>query len=171
MRLLRVDGDRLLRDLEDLAKIGGDDHGGISRIAFSLADREARTRIDAEMRALGMNVITDAAGNNIGTYAPKGVQQPPIALGSHTDSVPQGGRYDGALGVVAALACVRALQQGDVRLRHPVEVINFTAEEATMGGTLGSRAMAGILESSALGSAAWDGQPISSHLRAAGIDP
>lgn len=56
-----------------------------------------------------------------------------MALGSHTDTVPDGGAYDGALGVVAALAVVRALSAGDERLRHPVEVINFSAEEATVG--------------------------------------
>jgi beta-ureidopropionase / N-carbamoyl-L-amino-acid hydrolase len=167
---LRVDGAHLLRDLESLAAFGVAPNGGVSRVAYSPADMEARDWVDEQMRGLGMRVARDPAGNSIGVY--EGAAERPLGLGSHTDTVPEGGRYDGALGVLGALACIRALRDAGVRLRHPVEVINFTAEEATMaGGTLGSRAMAGLLDAATLGAAAWDGRPVAEHLEAAGIDP
>lgn len=167
------DDEQLLLDLETLARIGASPDGGLDRIAYSPADQEARTWLEVQMRSVGMTVRTDAAGNSIGLYPGTVPNLPPIALGSHTDTVPNGGRFDGALGVLAALACVRALYEADIRLRHPVEVINFTAEEATMSGaTLGSRAMAGLLDVPVvLEQAAWDGLPVADHLRAAGLDP
>jgi len=123
------------------------------------------------MRDLGLQVTTDPAGNSICRYWGEAPGLSPIAVGSHTDTVLQGGRYDGALGVAAAMACVRALVHAGLRLRHPVEVLNFAAEEATMGGTLGSRAMAGLLEADQLDRPAWDGVPVAQHLEAAGLDP
>ncbi len=167
-----LDGPRLLEELEALGKIGLGSSGGINRVAYSPADREARAWVQDRMRELGLNVTTDQAGNSIGVYPGEVPHLPPIGLGSHTDTVPEGGRYDGALGVVAAIACVRAVQRAGVRLRHPVEVINFAAEEATMAGaTVGSRAMAGLLGHSAVEQVAWDGRPVAEHLRGAGLDP
>jgi len=167
-----LDGEQLLQDLETLAQIGAAPGGGLHRIAFSPADRAGRDWVEEQMRAVGMQVETDAAGNTIGRYPGGELGLAPIALGSHTDTVPNGGRFDGALGVLAALACVRTLHEAGVQLRHPVEVINFTAEEATMSsGTLGSRAMAGSLTAEAVAQAAYDGRPVADHLRAAGLDP
>jgi N-carbamoyl-L-amino-acid hydrolase len=167
-----IDGEQLLDDLETLAEFGATAGGGLDRVAFSPADQKGRAWVESQMRAVGMAVRTDAAGNSLGFYPGYESELPPLALGSHTDTVPQGGRFDGALGVLAALACVRALQTAGVRLRHPVEVINFTAEEATVGGgTLGSRAMSGELDQATLDQAAWDGRPTAEHLRAAGLDP
>jgi N-carbamoyl-L-amino-acid hydrolase len=174
MSSLRVDGGHLIRDLEALAAIGGGPSGGVSRVAYSPADMQGRDWLDAQMRALGMRVRRDPAGNSIGVYeaAEPAAAASPIGLGSHTDTVPEGGRFDGALGVLAAVACVRALRDAGRRLRHSVEVINFTSEEATMaGGTIGSRAMAGLLDAAALRAPAWDGQPVAAHLKAAGLDP
>ena len=167
----QLDGKRLLEDLEALAGFGSSDGGAVSRVAYSLADLEARHWVETQMRDLGLQVTRDRAGNSICSYAGQVPQLPPIALGSHTDSVPDGGRYDGALGVVAAMACVRALQKAGLHLLHPLEVIDFAAEEATMGGTIGSRAMAGTLDPRMLHRPAWDGTPVSSHLKAAGLDP
>ena len=127
--------------------------------------------MDSQLRDLGLQVTRDAAGNSVCRYPGSAHELPPIAVGSHTDTVPQGGRYDGALGVVAAMGCIRALHKVGLRLRHPLEVINFAAEEATMGGTLGSRAMAGLLDPQLLQRPAWDGHPVASHLAAAGLDP
>jgi N-carbamoyl-L-amino-acid hydrolase len=167
-----LDGEQLLDDLETLNQFGVKPGPGINRVAFSPVDQAGRTWVEAQMKQVGMTVVTDAAGNSIGTYSGIEPHLKPIALGSHTDTVPQGGRYDGALGVLAALACVRALYQADMRLRHPVEVINFTAEEATMGAaTLGSKAMAGLLDQAAIEQLAWDGVRVTEHLKAAGLDP
>src|SRR5215469_9361018 len=161
-----LDGARLLSDLEHLATIGADPAGGISRLAYSPADIEARGWVRDTMLGLGMEVRRDEALNVIGRYRGREEGLKPLALGSHTDSVPNGGRFDGALGVVAALACVRALRDAGVRLRHPVEVIDFAAEEATLGtATLGSLAMTGSLTRDALVQPAWDGRPAAEHLR------
>ena len=167
-----LDGEQLLQDLETLAQFGAEPGPGLNRIAFSPADRAARAWVERQMQSVGMTTRTDPAGNCIGLYPAQEPGLPPIALGSHTDTVPQGGRYDGALGVLAALACVRALHRAGVRLRHPVEVINFAAEEATMSSaTLGSQAMAGSLDPAVVEQPAWDGVPVGEHLRRAGLDP
>jgi N-carbamoyl-L-amino-acid hydrolase len=166
-----LDDERLLTDFAALAQLGRGPGGALNRIAYSPADQAGRAWVADQMRALGLRVRADAAGNTIGRY-PGAADLPPIALGSHTDTVPDGGAYDGALGVVAALACVRALHTAGMRLRHPVEVINFAAEEATMaGGTTGSQAMAGLFNLAILDKAAWDGRPVREHLLAAGLDP
>ncbi len=166
-----INGNRLLQDLETLAQIGRGADGGVTRVAYSPADREGRAWVQAQMQEAGLTVRTDAAGNTIGLY-PGREPLPPIALGSHTDTVPSGGRYDGALGVLGALAGVRALREAGLRLRHPVEIINFAAEEATMSeGTLGSQAMAGLLKPRLIHQLAWDGRPVSVHLSEAGLDP
>ncbi len=167
-----LDGEQLLDDLEKLAHFGAEPGPGLMRVAFSPADQAARQWVATRLAAVGMAVRTDAAGNTIATYPGSEPTLKPIALGSHTDTVPQGGRYDGALGVLAALACVRALHEAGLHLRHPVEVINFVAEEATMGGaTLGSKAMAAMLDPTMVEHLAWDGQPVAAHLRAAGLEP
>jgi N-carbamoyl-L-amino-acid hydrolase len=166
-----LDSERMLADLDALAQIGRGPDGALARIAYSPADQAGRAWVAAQLHALGLRVRADAAGNTIGLYAVT-ADLPPIALGSHTDTVPNGGTYDGALGIVAALACVRALHAARTSLRHPVEVINFAAEEATMaGGTTGSQAMAGLFNPAILDKAAWDGRPVREHLLAAGLDP
>ena len=166
-----LDSERLLADLDALAQIGRDPSGALNRIAYGPADQAGRAWVADQMRALGMRVRADTAGNTIGEY-PGSADLPPIALGSHTDTVPNGGNYDGALGMVAALACVRALHVAGARLRHPVEVINFAAEEATMaGGTTGSQAMAGLFNPAIFDKAAWDGRLVREHLAAASLDP
>jgi N-carbamoyl-L-amino-acid hydrolase len=167
----QLDGDRLLTDLYSLARFGSSPGGGVNRVAYSPADMEARHWVESQMREVGLAVRTDEAGNTICSYPGQIATLPPIALGSHTDTVPGGGRYDGSLGVAAAMACVRALAEARLSLRHTVEVINFAAEEATMGGTIGSRAMAGLLEADMLTRPAWDGAPVAQHLEAAGLDP
>lgn len=166
-----LDGKRLLQDLNRLGQIGASPKGGVNRIAYTPTDREARVWVENQMRELGLHVTTDQAGNSAGVYRGQDAHLRPIALGSHTDTVPDGGRYDGSLGVVAALACVRALCQGNVHLRHPLEVINFAAEESPMGGTFGSRAMAGLLDRALVDAQAWDGRPVADHLRSASLDP
>lgn len=167
-----LDGELLLDDLEQFNEFGAGLGAGMNRIAYDGQDRAGRAWIEARMRQLGMAVRVDAIGNTIATYPGSEPDLPPLAMGSHTDTVPDGGRYDGVLGVLAALACVRTLHTNGVRLRHPVEIINFAAEEATMSGaTLGSRAMAGVLSEAVLDQPAWDGRPVAEHLRSAGIDP
>lgn len=167
-----IDAGQLGEDLRALSEFGAAAGGGVTRVAYSDADLRAREWLDGEFASLGMSVRRDEAGNSIAVLQGEGASLRAIAVGSHTDSVPEGGRYDGALGVVAALACARALHAGEVRLRHPLAVINFAAEEATMAGaTLGSRAFAGELDRAILARLALDGRTVSSHLTRAGLDP
>lgn len=167
-----LDGERLGRDFAAFAEIGRSPAGGYDRIAYSPADRAARDWLVREMRAIGLDVREDAVGNVIGRQAGRDPHRRAIALGSHTDSVPSGGNYDGVLGVLGGLAVLRTLHDRGVRLRHPVELIDFAAEEATMpGGTVGSRAMAGLLPAELLDAEAFDGQTLAAHMRAFGLDP
>lgn len=165
-----LDGELLMDDLLTLGQMGRNDAGGMDRIAYSALDMEGRRWVADRMTRAGLSVRTDAAGNTIGRY--EGSEDlPAIVIGSHTDTVPSGGVYDGALGVLAGIACVRTLHSSGVRLRHPVEVINFMAEEATMpGGTLGSMALVKEVDLALLDNPAWDGKPARSHMINAGID-
>lgn len=168
---VEIDGARLVADLRELGQIGLTERGGLMRVAFSQADLAGRAWVRERMQAV-MDVRVDPAGNMIGRYAGCEPELMPIALGSHTDTVPDGGKYDGALGVLAALACVEALARDGVTLRHPVEVINFNSEEAAVaGGTFGSRAMAGQFDPTILRQTTVDGRLIADIVRGAGVDP
>ena len=137
--LLRINRDRLQQRLNALAMIGRLPEGGVRRTAYSDEDLAARQWVTTAMQAAGMTVTLDAAGNLIGRYG--GTEAlPALATGSHIDTVPAGGRYDGALGVLAGIEAVATLQEAGLRLRHPIEVIAFTDEEGEM---IGSKAMAG----------------------------
>lgn len=172
MTTLRIDPDALGSDLEALARFGATAGGAVTRTAYSEADLRARDWLDERCAELGMSVRRDAAGNSIALLPGTDLARPPIAVGSHTDTVPEGGRYDGSLGVLAGLACVRALQRDGVRLRHPLVLINFEAEEATMGGaTFGSRALVDMLDAETFERVAFDGATVRTHLERAGLDP
>lgn len=138
---LQVNGDRLQQRLNALATIGRLPEGGVRRIAYSDEDLAARQWVTTAMVEAGMTVIRDAAGNIIGRYEGK-KSLPALATGSHIDTVPAGGRYDGALGVLAGIEVIATLHQAGQRLNHPIEVIVFTDEEGEM---IGSKAMAGTL--------------------------
>jgi N-carbamoyl-L-amino-acid hydrolase len=138
---LRVDGARLNRRLTELARFGRTKEGGISRVAYSEADREARDRASAWMREAGLAVSVDTAGNLIGRRSGSS-DSPPVLFGSHIDSVPDGGNYDGQVGSMAAIEVAHRLAEAGVRTRHPLEVVIFQNEEH---GKIGSRAMAGEL--------------------------
>jgi beta-ureidopropionase / N-carbamoyl-L-amino-acid hydrolase len=140
---LAVNGDRLNRSIARLARIGHQPNGNICRLAFSREDLQARYLVQQWMVDAGMTVRTDAAGNLIATYAGKREGMPSLATGSHIDTVPSGGRYDGALGVLAGIEVVRVLQEHHLRLNHPVEVIVFTDEESSM---IGCQAMSGMVK-------------------------
>lgn len=139
---LVINSDRLNESINRLAKIGKQPSGSICRLAFSPEDFQARYLVQQWMVEAGMTVRTDAAGNLIGRYAGRREKVPALATGSHIDTVPSGGKYDGALGVLAGIEVVRTLREQDLRLNHPIEVIVFTDEETTM---IGSQAIAGTV--------------------------
>lgn len=137
---LKINGDRLNESIDRLATIGRQPSGCIRRLAFTPEDLQARYLVQQWMIEAGMIVRTDAAGNSIGTYPGLYETAPALATGSHIDTVPSGGRFDGVLGVLAGIEVVRTLQENNLRLNHPIEVIIFTDEESTM---IGSQAIAG----------------------------
>ena len=142
-----INAPRLNRTLEELGHIG-DSPQGMQRLAFSPADVSGRQYTLDLMRRAGLETRIDAAGNIIGRKPGSDTNLPAIALGSHTDTVPSGGKYDGALGVMAAIEVVQTLADRGDTLRHPVEALVFTNEEGTRfhRWLIGSRAMAGLLE-------------------------
>jgi beta-ureidopropionase / N-carbamoyl-L-amino-acid hydrolase len=137
---LAVNGDRLNQSIARLAQIGALPNGGVKRIAYSQEDIEARNLIQHWMRELQMQVRVDAAGNIIGRYPGQNPDIPALATGSHIDTVPCGGHYDGCYGVLAGLEVVRVLQENQVKLNSALEVIVFTDEEGSM---IGSKAISG----------------------------
>ena len=115
----------------------------MSRPSWSEADMEARRWLVARIAAAGMETQVDAAGNILGRWV-SGASV--VMVGSHIDSVPNGGMFDGALGVLAGLECLRRIKEEGVRLRHPLELVAFTDEEGAFGGFFGSYAFTGILK-------------------------
>ncbi len=145
---MKINTERLWSDLMDVGQFGKQKNGGITRRALSDADQQARLWLVDKMQQAGMNTRIDAAMNVIGTLKAQLPQSAAKgAMGSHLDTVPNGGLFDGALGVIAALECARTLIENKVSLPWDLEVISFCDEEAAHNaGTVGSRAMMGILQ-------------------------
>lgn len=139
---LAIDPDRLMSSIHKLAQVGQLPNGGVQRLAFSAEDCRARTLVQQWMQDAGMIVRIDAAGNIIGRYPGVFNDAPPLVTGSHIDTVPNAGHYDGTYGVLAGIEVVRVLAERRRRLDHPLEVIVFADEERSM---LGCKALAGQL--------------------------
>lgn len=163
--MLTVNGDRLNRSIYQLAEIGKLPNGGVSRVAFTTEDLLARQLVQSWMVEAGMTIFIDAAGNIIGRYAGLHDEVPALATGSHIDTVPVAGRYDGCLGVLAGIEMVRSLNENRIRLNHPVEVIVFTDEERSV---LGCKAMAGEIHEGPEYYVRLDGSPIQPCLEKVG---
>jgi allantoate deiminase len=133
----------LTADLEAAARIGGDERGGVTRFAWSPELAEANTWLMQQLAELGLETELDPAGNVIGRWAAG--EGKAVAVGSHLDTVPSGGCYDGALGVLAALDVVRRLRAEGFEPRRPLWVVSFNDEEGGrfQTGMLGSRAFCG----------------------------
>ncbi len=144
-QLLRVDGDRLNRILEGFRRFGGTEDGGTTRLAYSDEDLACRDHVAEIMERAGLEVSVDVAGNLVGTRPGTDPQarHSPLVIGSHIDTVPSGGSYDGQVGSAGALEVALSLKDHGVALRHPLEVMIFQNEE---GGKTGSRALAGRVE-------------------------
>ena len=142
-----INSARLNGSLEELGRIGATPEG-MQRLAFTPADMAGREYTISLMRRAGMEIHIDSGGNIVARKDGSVPNLPALALGSHTDTVPCGGKYDGALGVMGAIEVVQALADQNLTLKHPVEVLVFTNEEGTRfhRWLFGSRAMAGMLE-------------------------
>lgn len=167
-RALRVNGRRIEERLMALAQFGKNPEGGVSRVAFSDADVQGRQYVISLMREAGLTVRIDPAGNIIGRRDGSDPSLPVILFGSHIDSVPRGGNYDGDVGVIGAIECVQVLKENGVITRHPLEVVVFADEE---GGLVGSRAMIGELTPETLDVVSHSGKTVREGIRFIGGDP
>lgn len=164
----RVSGERLMENLRGLSEYGKNPQGGVSRVAYSDADRAGREFVLGLMREAGLEVSIDFAGNLVGTRPGTEPGLKPIVIGSHIDSVPEGGNYDGDVGSLAAIEVARTLQEQGVRLRHPLQVIIFSNEEGVM---LGSSAIGRKAEAARLDAVSQSGKVVRDGVRFLGGDP
>lgn len=164
----RVNGERLNRSLAELARIGPGSAGGTNRVAYSNADREARTWVMQLMRAARLEPAIDAAGNIVARVPGSDPSLRPIVFGSHIDSVPNGGSYDGDVGSLAAIEVARTLIEQRITTRHPLEVAIWQNEE---GGLVGSHGWIGDLSTAKLQSMTHSGRTVRDGIRFIGGDP
>lgn len=169
---LSINADRLWKRVEALAQIT-DPERPWSRVAFSELHKQGRVWLTREMEEAGLAVSVDAGANVIGRLPGLEDARAPIVAGSHTDTVPRGGRFDGIAGVLVALEAAQTLAENGLKLRHPLEVIDFLAEEPNQYGLscIGSRAMAGVLTKAQLAYVAPDGTTTAQGIAAMGGDP
>ena len=139
---IAADPERMEQRIKALSEHGANVDGGVDRVAFSVADLAGRAYIMDLMKGAGLDTSVDTAGNIIGRREGSEAGLPPILFGSHIDSVPGGGNYDGDVGVIGAIEVIELLEARSIRTRHPLEVVVFSDEE---GGLTGSRAMVGKL--------------------------
>lgn len=126
---LRIDGARLWGSIMEMAKIGPGVAGGNNRQTLTDADAEGRRLFEGWCQAAGMTLGVDAMGTMFATRAGEDPEALPVYVGSHLDTQPTGGKYDGVLGVLGALEAVRSMNDLGIRTRHPVVVVNWTNEE------------------------------------------
>jgi N-carbamoyl-L-amino-acid hydrolase len=165
---LRVNGDRLNQRFVDLARFGKNAEGGMDRFAFSDADVESRPFLKQSLQAAGLEVHVDEAGNIFGRRQGSRPDLPPIVFGSHTDSVANGGMFDGPVGTLSAIEVAQVINEREITTRHPLEVVIFTDEE---GGLVGSKALIGELTPGALQQVSHSGKTISEGITALGGNP
>ncbi|MGG0791857.1 M20 family metallo-hydrolase [Peribacillus simplex] len=145
---MKINIDRLLSDIKEYAEYGKNDQGGVTRPSFSQADHEVRARFIKELEDMDLKVTIDGAANIWGRHKGNGKKQGSIVIGSHLDSVPNGGKYDGPLGVLMAKEIIKTLIENNVILDHDLEIVSFTAEESNDFNlsTFGSRSFVGRLK-------------------------
>lgn len=165
---VRVNGPRLNDHLRQLAEFGKNPQGGVTRLAYSDADRQGREFVMGLMRAAKLDTSIDAAGNIIGRRAGTEPKLKPLLFGSHIDSVPEGGNYDGDVGSLGAIEVAQTLAENSVATRHPLEVVIFQNEE---GGLIGSRALDGELTEKELDLVSRSGKTIREGIKFIGGDP
>ncbi|UCG84794.1 MAG: Zn-dependent hydrolase [Gemmatimonadota bacterium] len=165
---LTINADRLVRRIAELAEYGKTPGGGVDRPAFSDADIEARRYVMSLMRHAGLNVRVDPVGNIFGRRESSVAAMGTILFGSHIDTVPNGGAYDGALGSLAAIEVAHTVAEAGYRNRHPLEVAVWCDEE---GGLTGSRGFIGELSQAAVNELDSYGVRLSDKIRRIGGDP
>ncbi|GAA4930833.1 Zn-dependent hydrolase [Nonomuraea thailandensis] len=170
---LRVAGDRLVANIRALGAIGATAGGGVTRLAFTAEDARGRELVRDLMTEAGLRTCVDSAANIIGHRPGERPDLPALMLGSHIDTVPDGGALDGAYGVLAAIEVARALNQHGTPLAHPLAVVAFNNEEGAFGtrGMWGAHAMVGALDEADLTAVDDRGRLVADSLADIGGDP
>jgi N-carbamoyl-L-amino-acid hydrolase len=142
----KIDGQRLWDSLMAMAEIGATPKGGVKRLTLTEVDRAGRDRFAAWCRELGLTVRVDEIGNMFARREGRDPTRPPVLMGSHLDSQPTGGKFDGALGVIAGLEVMRSLADLGIETEAPIELVNWTDEEGSRFGhsLMGSGVWAGV---------------------------
>ncbi|MCG7335006.1 Zn-dependent hydrolase [Sporosarcina sp. ACRSM] len=168
-----INQERLWNRLEELSEFGKQASGGITRFSFTEEEKKAKALVASYMEEAGMTVREDAVGNLIGRKEGQRKDAPAVLIGSHIDTVPDGGRFDGALGVIAGIEVAQTLHEQQIQHDHPIEVYAFTDEEGSRFGfgMVGSRGLAGILTSEELQHRDANGVSIAEAMKEAGFDP
>ncbi|AWX54802.1 Zn-dependent hydrolase [Brevibacillus brevis] len=168
-----INSDRLWDRLGQLGNIGKQEAGGITRLSFTPEERAAKDLVTGFMKEAGLSVREDEVGNLIGRKEGKNPAAPVVLVGSHIDSVPNGGDYDGPLGVLAGVEVLQTMQELGIETEHSIEVIAFTDEEGTRFGygMIGSRGIAGLIKRDELEQADKNGVSIAEAMRQTGLDP
>ncbi len=145
---LRIDGDRLWNSLMEMAQIGATKKGGVCRLALTDVDRAGRDLFVEWCKAAGCSISVDKMGNIFARRPGRDDNRPPIMIGSHLDSQPTGGKFDGVYGVLAGLEVVRTLNDGEIETDAPVEVVCWTNEEGSRfaPAMVGSGVFAGVFD-------------------------
>jgi beta-ureidopropionase / N-carbamoyl-L-amino-acid hydrolase len=153
---IQINKRRLLRDLNAVSRIGIGDHGSVTRLVFSIKELRSRQFLIHQMRQIGLQIHIDRIGNIFGRLDGANAKAPALLVGSHLDTVLHGGKFDGTMGVIAALEAVRILKEQKLVLQSPVEVVCFVGEESSRFGysTLGSSLVAGEIHAKDLAHAA-----------------
>jgi len=162
-----VNGERLLRTLRELGRIGRTEDGGVSRVAYGEADLAGREYVRGLIDDAGLDSSIDFAGNLIGRREGREPGLAPLLFGSHIDSVPDGGNYDGPVGSLGAIEVAATLAERGIRTRHPLEVVVFSNEE---GGKTGSRAWIGAVRERELAIMTASGKTIGEGIDSIGGD-
>jgi N-carbamoyl-L-amino-acid hydrolase len=127
--MLKVDGKRLWASLMEMAQVGATARGGVRRLALTEEDRRGRELLADWCRQAGMSVHTDEVGNLFARREGASADAKPVLIGSHLDTQPEGGRFDGVYGVLAALEVIRSLNDRKIQTHHPLEIVSWTNEE------------------------------------------
>ena len=167
-KLILANSDRIEARIIALASFGANPEGGMDRHAYSEADLKAREYVILLMKKAGLKVSMDEAGNISGRRDGKNNKLPIICFGSHIDSVPSGGKYDGVAGVLVALESIELMNENNIQTNHPLEVIVFTDEE---GGLIGSKAIIGTLTDHDLNRISNSGKVIKDGIKFLGGNP
>lgn len=146
MSNLNINADRLWQSLMETARIGGTPDGGIARLTLGEDDARIRSWLADQTRALGMDLVVDEVGNMFATLPGRNPDLPPIAMGSHLDTQPTGGKFDGILGVLGGLEVLRSLKDAGFVTEAPLMLVNWTNEEGSRfsPAMLGSGVWAGV---------------------------